>query len=152
MTITTPSRTDLLHSTDDVSFAVEYRSTLARKFAVAIALIEIEERTAQIIQATGTSAHLDLTQEQIATDPVAVLLHACRILLTGNEDAERALRTIDDFTRPELLRIRRITIDPAPLAITLTGLVKTWSAGNPHGAETLLRRAINHVTATITVH
>lgn len=150
MTITTPSRTDLLDTTDDASFAVEYRSTLAREFAVAIALIEIEERTAQVIQATGTSAHLDLTQAQITTDPVAALLHACRTLLADNDDAERALRTIDDFTRPELLRIRRITIDPAPLAITLTGLVKTWTAGTPHGAETLLRRAINQVTAPIT--
>ncbi len=146
MTITTPCRTALLDTTDDASFTVEYQATLAREFAVAIALIEIEERTAQVIQATGTSAHLDLTQERIETDPVAALLHVCGILLTGNDDVERALRAINDLTRPELLRLRRIHIDPAPLAITLTGLVKTWNAGSPHGAETLLRRAIKQIT------
>lgn len=146
MTITTPSRTDLLDTTDDASFAVESQATLAREFAFAVALIEIEERTAQVIQTTGTSAHLDLTQEQIQTDPVAALLHACRVLLTGNDDVERAMRTINDFARPELLRLRRIHIAPVPLAITLTGLVKTWNAGRPYGAETLLRRAIKQIT------
>lgn len=148
MLITTPSRTALLDTTDDTSCAVEYQATLAREFAVAIALIEIEERTAQVIQTTGTNAHLDLTREQIETDPVAALLRVCGNLLAGNDDVERALRAINDFTRPELLRLRRIHIDPAPLAITLTGLMKTWNAGSPHGAESLLRRAIKQIATS----